>query len=396
VNHEYWYLSRAAGFTAYLLLFVSVALGIGMGTRLTDRFARRNAIFDLHRFTTILALVFTIFHVYILLGDSYFSFNVWQLSVPFLTPYRTWQTAVGVASIYILVLLVASFYVRQFIGYRAWRTLHYLTFALFAGATLHGLAAGTDTSQAWAKIIYIVSGTATIALIMYRIQYRVPEDSPSRTMRLASAISTIVAAIAMAFGTGLFAPGTAPSPVVADAAPAQQGQPVQQQPQDASSGGAATAPAGPTATPDPHPFLASFDNDFSGTYSQTSDATGTHLTLDGVTSGDLVTKLHVELQQTRVVPTPDNETAEQIADDENAESRPAVTIAVNKAQLIDPATGGVVCEGKLTALDGGYLKATCDGAGPYAGVRISVASRVQAAKDGSFSGALSGSMQRLS
>jgi hypothetical protein len=261
--------------------------------------------------------------------------------------------------------------------------LHYLTFALFAGATLHGLAAGTDTSQAWAKIIYIVSGAGTIALIMYRIQYRMPEDSGLRTMRLASAIGTVVAAIAMAFGTGLFAPGTAPSPVVADAAPAQQGQPVlQTQPQDTSSGGAPT-PAGPTATPDPHPFLASFDTDFSGTYTQTSDATGTHLTLDGVTAGDLVTKLHVELQQTRAASTPGGDT------------RAAVTIAVNKAELIDPATNAVVCEGKLTALDGGYLKATCDGAGPYAGVRISVSSRVQASKDGSFSGALSGSMQRL-
>jgi sulfoxide reductase heme-binding subunit YedZ len=390
VNHEFWYLSRAAGFTAYLLLFVSVALGISMGTRLTDRIARRNAIFDLHRFTTILALFFTLFHVYILLGDSYFQFNVWQLSIPFLTPYRTWQTAVGVASIYLLLLLVISFYVRQFIGYRAWRMLHYLTFALFAGATLHGLSAGTDTSQAWAKLIYIVCGAGTVALIMYRIQYHMPEDSAVRTLRLASAIGTVVVAIVIAFGTGLFAAGKAPSAVVADAAPVEQAQA-----QPVQSPATSPAPAGPTATPDPHPFLASFDNDFSGTYQQTSDATGTHLMLDGVTSGDLTTKLHVELQQTRVVPTPDNEDIEKVADDENAEARPAVTIAVNKAELIDPASGQVVCEGKLTALDGGYLKATCDGVGPYAGVRISVSSRVQAAKDGSFSGALSGSMQRL-
>ena len=28
MNHEFWYLSRAAGFTAYLLLFASMALGI--------------------------------------------------------------------------------------------------------------------------------------------------------------------------------------------------------------------------------------------------------------------------------------------------------------------------------------------------------------------------------
>jgi sulfoxide reductase heme-binding subunit YedZ len=391
VNHEFWYLSRAAGFTAYLLLFVSVALGISMGTRLTDRVARRNTVFDLHRFTTILALLFTLFHVYILLGDSYFNFNVWQLSIPFLTPYRTWQTAVGVTSIYMLLLLVISFYVRQFIGYRAWRTLHYLTFALFAGATLHGLSAGTDTSQAWAKLIYIVSGAGTVALIMYRVQYHMPENSTVRTLRLASAIGTVVVAMAIAFSTGLFTAGTAPSPVVADAASVRQGQP-----QLVQAPAGAPVPTGPTATPDPYPFLASFDNDFSGAYQQTSDATGTHLTLDGVTSGDLTTKLHVELQQTRVVPTPDNEDIEKVADDEDAEARPTVTVTVNKAQLIDPVSSQVVCEGKLTALDDGYLKATCDGVGPYAGVRISVSSQVQASRDGSFSGALSGSMRRVS
>jgi len=371
VNHEFWYLSRAAGFTAYLLLFVSVALGISMGTRLTDRIARRNAIFDLHRFTTILALAFTLFHVYILLGDSYFNFNVWQLSVPFLTPYRTWQTAVGLASVYVLMLLVISFYVRQFIGYRAWRTLHYLTFALFAGATLHGLSAGTDTSQAWAKLIYVVTGAGTVALIMYRIQYNMPENSTLRSLRLASAIGTVVVAVVIAFGTGLFTPGRPPSAVLADAAPEEQGQP-----QVIRDSAAVATPAGPAATPDPYPFLASFDNDFSGTYAQTSDATGTHLTLDGVTSGDLTTKLHVELQQTRV-----------------AGANPTVTL--NKAELIDPASGQVVCEGKLTALDDGYMKAACDGVGPYAGVRITVSSRVQAASDGTFSGALSGSMRRL-
>ena len=96
MNHEFWYLSRAAGFTAYVLLFVSVALGISIGTRLTERLAKRITIFDMHRFTTILALAFTLFHVYVLLGDGYFNFNVWQLSIPFLSPYRGWQTAAGV------------------------------------------------------------------------------------------------------------------------------------------------------------------------------------------------------------------------------------------------------------------------------------------------------------
>ena len=119
MNHDFWYLSRAAGFTAYLLLFASVALGIATSTRLGRRIMAQNATFDIHRFLSLLALAFTAFHVYILLGDGYFNYNIVQLTAPFLSPYRTWQVAAGTFSLYALVLVVLSFYVRKSIGYRS-------------------------------------------------------------------------------------------------------------------------------------------------------------------------------------------------------------------------------------------------------------------------------------
>jgi hypothetical protein len=379
MTQEFWYLSRAAGFTAYLLLFVSVALGIAIGTRLADRIAKRNVIFDLHRFTTIMALAFSLFHVYILLLDGFFQFNVWELSVPFLSPYRAWQTAVGVFALYALGLLILSFYVRRFIGYRAWRAIHFVTFAMFAAVTLHGITAGTDTTEAWAKAIYLVTGAATVALIMYRVQYRIPDTSTMRTVRLSAAVATVTVVALLLFTTGLFSTGTAPATTQADVA-SNEAVPAQ-----AGAGGV------------PYPFLASFDNDFSGNYSQTQDATGSRLTIDGATSGDLSAKLHVELVRTAVVPTPDNEVDEhEVNDNEDSEARPTSTVTTNTAELRDPASGAVLCSGKLTTLDGGYMRATCDGSGPYQGVRISISSRIQAGADGSLTGALSGKMQRLS
>ena len=68
----------------------------------------------------------------------------------------------------------------------------------------------------------------------------------------------------------------------------------------------------------------------------------------------------------------------------------------NTAELLDAASGAVLCAGELTALDDGYMRATCDGSGPYQGVRISISSRMQAGAEGSLTGALSGKMQRLS
>jgi hypothetical protein len=384
VNHEFWYLSRAAGFTGYLLLFVSVGLGISMGTRLVERFVKRNAVFDIHRFTTLLALAFTIFHVYILLLDGYFQFNVWQLSIPFLSPYRTWQTAVGVFSLYTLILLIASFYVRRAIGYRTWRALHFLTFAMFAGVALHGIVAGTDTTEAWAKAIYVTTGGATLALILYRIQYHMPESSTVRTLRLASGASTVIVAAVLMFGTSLFhAPGAAPSAnALAEGDPAPRAL-------------AASSAAAPSPTPEAFPFLPSFDNDFAGTYAQTKDASASHLTIDGTASGDFPAKVRVELTQSRVVPTPDNEVDEHEANDnETTEAQPRSAITVNTAQITDPVTNTVLCTGQLTSLDDGYMRLTCDGVGPYAGVRIAISSRLQAAADGTFTGALSGTMRR--
>jgi hypothetical protein len=392
VNHEYWYLSRAAGFTAYLLLFASVALGIAIGTRLADRIAKRNAIFDLHRFTTILALAFALFHVYVLLGDSFFNFNVWQLSLPFISPYRTWQTAVGVFALYALGLLILSFYVRKFIGYRTWRAVHFTTFVMFAGVALHGIAAGTDTGQVWARLIYITTGAATLGLVIYRVQYRIPDTSTMRAVRLGAGISAVGVTAAVLFATGLLATGS-------DAATTQTAVVVAggaAQPAVAANGGAGQPAAVAQGTAPQHPFLASFDNDFSGRYTQTRDQSGSRLVIDGTTAGDLPSVLHVELVQTTVIPTPDDETIEPVPDDEVVEARPTTTITTNKAELSDTGVGTVFCAGQLTSLDEGYLQATCDGSGPYQGVRISLASRVQPSADGSLTGALSGKMQRLS
>lgn len=359
MSHEYWYISRAAGFTAYLLLFTSVVLGIANGTRFAERFVRRNTIFDMHRFTAIMSLFFALFHVFILLGDGYFHIGLIQLLVPLTSPYRPWQVAAGILSMYALALVVASFYARKYIGYRAWRTLHFVTFALFGGATLHGIMSGTDTNEPWAKGVYIACGAVVMLLIFYRVQHQVPDESRVRTMRLAGGTGTAIAALVLLLGTGLF---TAARPTTFAAV------------EDVAEGAGVAPPDSPTRN-QPFPFLDSFDDDFSGTYVQNQDASASHLTLDGTASGDLNTKIHIEI-------------ATQPA---TGSRRSSVT--VNTAEVRDPANGSVVCAGKVTQFDDGFMQLTCTGTGPYAGVNMTLSSRVSGSRDGTFSGALSGSMQ---
>ena len=71
----YWYVSRAAGFVAYGLLWVSMALGLLLSSRASKRWPGPQAAIDLHEFTTLTALAFSTMHVLVLL--AYGSAGFW-------------------------------------------------------------------------------------------------------------------------------------------------------------------------------------------------------------------------------------------------------------------------------------------------------------------------------
>jgi sulfoxide reductase heme-binding subunit YedZ len=75
--------------------------------------------------------------------------------VPGASPYRPLPVGIGVLAAELMLVVYASFALRRRIGTRNWRRLHWATYAIFGAATVHGLAAGTDTPQPWAFAIYL-------------------------------------------------------------------------------------------------------------------------------------------------------------------------------------------------------------------------------------------------
>src|SRR5262245_48461132 len=70
-----WYLSRATGLVAYLLLFCTVMLGLAVRTRTLDRLVARWRVTDVHTFLSILVIVFVVVHAAVLLADTYVGFS---------------------------------------------------------------------------------------------------------------------------------------------------------------------------------------------------------------------------------------------------------------------------------------------------------------------------------
>ena len=104
------------------------------------------------------------------------------LRVPGLVAYRPAAVAAGVAGGWLLALITASFWLRKRMGIRNWRRLHWATYAIFAAATAHGLAAGTDTPQPWAFAIYLGAIGSVAAAAAWR-SFAPPLTQPRRTAR---------------------------------------------------------------------------------------------------------------------------------------------------------------------------------------------------------------------
>lgn len=109
-------------------------------------------------------------HVFSLLGDSYFHYDLIQLLLPMASPYRPVWTAIGILAFYLILAAIFGFYFRKFIGYKAWHAIHYVNIGLFFIILFHGIKAGTDSSAPWSWWLYTSTGTVIVFLILSRIE----------------------------------------------------------------------------------------------------------------------------------------------------------------------------------------------------------------------------------
>lgn len=164
-----WDIARAGGITAYLLMALSVIIGLALSLRLQSARWPRLINNELHNFLSLLGLVFVIIHVLAVWIDPFTKFGWSDVFIPFLSSYRTIWLALGIIALYLGIAIGISTWLRPRIGYQWWRRLHYLTFLLFILVTLHGMMTGTDTRTWWAIALYAGSSLVVGLLTTIRI-----------------------------------------------------------------------------------------------------------------------------------------------------------------------------------------------------------------------------------
>ncbi len=188
-----WDLARAAGLVAYLFLTASVALGIALslGWRTTtwNRFVTN----EVHRFVTLLALLFLVLHGIAIVLDPFIKMSVSDVLIPFTTTYRPLWVGLGILGGYLVAAVYFSERVRGRIGYAWWRRFHGLAFAAFLMTLLHGIATGSDTRAPWALALY--GGSALLVAVLLGLRLLPAPPARRRPIIAVVAASVLVAVV---------------------------------------------------------------------------------------------------------------------------------------------------------------------------------------------------------
>jgi predicted ferric reductase len=172
----WWYVIRGSGLAAWALASASVLAGLGMSTGLVAVKKARG----LHAWLGGLTVVAVALHLVSLVADSYMTFSIKDVLVPFASSWRPGAVAWGVGALYLLVAVEGTSLLRRWLPTRAWRTVHLASFVLFWMATMHAVTAGTDLGVPAIAGIVVLTVLAVLVLLLLRIGQSVVPGARAR------------------------------------------------------------------------------------------------------------------------------------------------------------------------------------------------------------------------
>jgi sulfoxide reductase heme-binding subunit YedZ len=164
-----WYASRATGIVSLLLLSLAVMLGI-----LVNRQGRLPglpsfAVTGLHRSLSLLAVLFTAVHVVTAILDPYVSIGLAAVVIPFVSPYKPFWLGLGAVALDLIAALIVTSLLRAHISRRFWRGIHWLAYAAWPVALVHGFGSSPDMRSGGLRALAIGCALAVGAAGLWRL-----------------------------------------------------------------------------------------------------------------------------------------------------------------------------------------------------------------------------------
>jgi methionine sulfoxide reductase heme-binding subunit len=188
-----WYTTRGAGAVSLVLLSAVVVLGLLARVRFETKAWPRFLSAAVHGDLALMTLVFLLLHIVTAVVDPFTNLGLIAAVVPFGSYYRTVWLGLGTIAFELLLAIVVTSLLRRYIGARVWRGIHWLAYASWPIAVIHGIGTGTDRTALWMLVIDVVCVAAVAVALVWRV-VAAPPDPLAGERR--------VAAERASFGTG--------------------------------------------------------------------------------------------------------------------------------------------------------------------------------------------------
>lgn len=183
-----WYIGRASGILAFILLSIVIINGLLMTTRLVFKVLPPALNYEMHRFVSFMALAATLGHIISLTFDTYFKLTWTEALIPFST-YKDflsatgqnfqWTLGIGTIALYGIIALIATSELKgKIVKMKLWRILHFMSFPVYILFLLHGIFSGTDSKTWWMIWLYAFSAFIIFGLTVTRIIISIKKLTP--------------------------------------------------------------------------------------------------------------------------------------------------------------------------------------------------------------------------
>jgi DMSO/TMAO reductase YedYZ heme-binding membrane subunit len=177
----WWYVARASGMVAAVLIALTLVWGLLLTTKVIPRRGLPAWLTDLHRGLGGLACIFIGVHLFALFADSYEHFAWKELFVPFASAWKSGPVAWGIGAFWMLVVVEGTSLVQRRLPRKTWRGLHYLSYPVGVLVAVHAMTAGTDSSNMWFRLVTFGLIGLVGFLTIYRVLFRNSKQTSARS-----------------------------------------------------------------------------------------------------------------------------------------------------------------------------------------------------------------------
>lgn len=167
-----WFATRSTGIIAFILLTMSVLFGIITAGNWASQRWPRLVNQGLHRTISLLTVVFLGVHIVTTVVDGYVPISWVDAFVPFTTSYKTLWVGLGVTAFDLILALAITGMLRSKINPRAWRLIHWTSYAAWLLAMIHAITTGTDRGI---NITIAIIATVLVLALSF-LRFRTPKS----------------------------------------------------------------------------------------------------------------------------------------------------------------------------------------------------------------------------